>query len=212
MSKEGRVVEQESPADSRPKDRRDRERKETGAQRRKFGLLELLAVALVATVLGTVGSEYVPHKSDDFRVVIPAQPPLIVQRAPEIVVGVAFFDNGKSRLTVASRAAVLAWAEALKECPQGHFTVRGSASSVPFLPGSPKNNIQLANDRADVVLALLASKGVKGLEPEHVTKESELVSGRRFDDHPGQQRTNSLEAVARRADLKFEDFGGCKLP
>src|SRR5262249_6400236 len=158
-----------------------------------------------------VGSGYFSRKPDNFRVVIPAQPPVYLQHAREVVLGVAFFENGKSIITPSSRAAVLAWADALRDCSQGHFAVRGSASWVPFRPGSKKNNMQLANDRADAVLSLLASKGVRGLDPEHVTKEAELVSGRRFEDHPSQGRSLSLEAVARRADLKFDDFGGCKL-
>jgi outer membrane protein OmpA-like peptidoglycan-associated protein len=180
-------------------------------QSRKFNFLELFAVALVATLLGAVGTRRTISKTEDFRIQIPAHAPIVVQRGQEVVLGVAFFINGYPQLTPGSNANILAWARALKGCQNGKFTVRGSASSAKFPPGSKKNNVQLANQRADVVLELLHSNGVTGLGPDYVSNEHDLTVGRRLEDHPGVNRTLELEAVTRRADLKFEDFGDCSL-
>jgi OmpA family len=168
-------------------------------------------VALISTLLGAAGAERRFVNDTGLHLTIPEQPPVIVKSAPVIALGVIFFANGKAAVPASSESAIARWANALKDCPDAHFVVRGTASSLPYRPGSHNSNVKLANNRADVVAHLLQARGVRNVTPDHVDTERDLVRDRRFNDHPGTSRSPKLEDVARRADIFFDDFGGCRV-
>ena len=172
--------------------------------------LELLGVALIATVLGAVGAHLHPTQSVGINLTIPAQPPVIGEKTPDRVIGVAFFLNGSSHLDESSKSTVDRWAHGLRDCTNLHISVSGTASSAAYANGTKGSNLQLANDRAQGVLRRLELQGVRGAEFGKVKLETELPSRRLLNDHPGLKRDKALEALSRRADLDLVDLGSCR--
>lgn len=181
------------------------------ARAKWIGFLELFTVALIATFLGAFGARVTPIDKVGVNLTINAQPPVVTKNGGVRAVGVAYFPNGTAQIDREATAGIERWARALSGCKDARFLVIGSTSSVPFRPGSQGSNLDLAKARSKVVAAILKKGGVASVEPQTIDEKG-LVRERLLNDQPSGQRNAALEAVARRADILFEDLGNCRIP
>jgi hypothetical protein len=184
---------------------------DTGRHRPWIGTLELLTVAMIATFLGAIGARVAPVAKVGVDLILAAQPPVITKYSGLKAVGVVFFSNGTAHMDASSRNQVELWARALRDCGNPHVIVVGSTSSAPFWARSNRNNVGLAKARAQAVLTIFKNRGVLSVEVQDVKQEGDLVATRLINDHPNGSRNLSIEAVARRTDILFEDMGECRV-
>lgn len=173
------------------------------------GIPELFVVAVIATLLGAYGARVTQVQNVGINMTVPAQPPVFERGTKYKAIGVVLFPNGNAKLDPIALANLRKWGLALRDCRGGHFIVNGSTSSALFAKGIKYTNMDLANDRAAVVVSELKTMGVSGIESHNWRPEDDLLKVRTFNDHPSKLRNLRLEAIARRADIIFEDMGSC---
>jgi outer membrane protein OmpA-like peptidoglycan-associated protein len=175
------------------------------------GIPELFVVAVLAVLLGAYGASVTQIQNIGINMTVPAQPPVFERGIKYKAIGVVFFPNGNAKLDPIALSSLNKWGRALRDCRDAHFVVTGSTSSAPFAKGIPYTNVDLANDRAAAVVSAIKPLGVSGVESRNWKPEDDRLKVRTFNDHPSQFRNLQLEAIARRADIIFEDMGSCRI-
>lgn len=182
--------------------------------------LERVAISLGSVIIGAIGAVKLSDPSIGVTVTIPrgtAEAHVCETRSDDVtpspglsVVGVATFSNGDATLTDYSSQNVRLWAKALSRCQGARVEVVGSTSSIMYGPDDRRNNVWLANERANVVAALLKSEGLASAMAATIGDEDELISSRLLNDSPDGKPDPFLMAASRRADLKVLTLGLCE--
>jgi len=200
---------------------KDDDGKRSGVAPSVLRWLERLLVALGGVLVGAVGSEKLAENPLGVTVAVPASaspatPGKVCPAAPapncaKSVVGIATFVNGGSALTESSKESVQRWARALSRCDGVQLQLVGSTSSIPFRPEPLRNNVWLANERANSVASYFRDEGVRSIEILKVSREEDLESLRLVNDRHEGRTDERLAAVARRVDLNIRSLGSCEL-